>query len=68
MSNDDEYLVSKIHLDAIDKISRLQRSPRYRSFFNAKAIEAFNKVESSALAGKSIPHTEHIGSKGDDST
>ncbi len=68
MSNDDGNSLSKIRSDAIDKIRRLQRSPRYHSFFNAEAIEAFNNIESSALAGESITHTDEIGSKGNGST
>lgn len=43
-----------VKAEAIAKIARLQRSPKYRSFFNADAIEAFNKVEGTAFAGKSI--------------
>lgn len=36
------------------KLSRLHKSPNYRSFFDVAAIEAFSKVEGSAFAGKSI--------------
>jgi len=43
-----------VKAEARAKIARLQRSPKYRSFFNADAIEAFNKVEVTAFAGKSI--------------
>ncbi|WP_032891958.1 MULTISPECIES: hypothetical protein [Pseudomonas] len=35
------------------KLVRLQKSPKYRSFFNAAAIDAFTTVEGSAFAGKS---------------
>lgn len=43
-----------VKAEAIAKIARLQRSPKYRSFFNADAIEDFNKVEGTAFAGKSF--------------
>jgi len=36
------------------KLERLQRSSKYKSFFDAPAIEAFSKVEDSAFAGKSL--------------
>lgn len=63
MNNDAEYSNSQIRLIALDKLRRLQRSPRYRSFFSLEAIDAFAKVESSALAGKSLPHGECGDSK-----
>lgn len=36
------------------KLERLQKSPKYHSFFEDAAIEAFTKVEGSAFAGKSL--------------
>ncbi|TSC29264.1 hypothetical protein FOM00_27640 [Pseudomonas sp. ST1] len=36
------------------KLVSLHKSPKYRSFFDAAAVDAFSKVEGSAFAGKSI--------------
>lgn len=55
MANDDGWLKAQIFAAARDKIRRLQRSPRYRSFFTEEAIDAFTKIKNSALAGKSLP-------------
>jgi hypothetical protein len=44
---------NRVKAQARAKLARLQKSPRYRSFFNAAAIDAFTKVEGSAFAGKS---------------
>lgn len=44
---------SSVKAEARAKLARLKKSPRYRSFFNAAAIDAFTKVEGSAFAGKS---------------
>lgn len=44
---------SNVKDEARAKLTRLQKSPKYRSFFNAAAIDAFTKVEGSAFAGKS---------------
>lgn len=43
---------------ALAKLARLQKSPNYRSFFDADAIEAFAKVEGSAFAGTSLKKLE----------
>lgn len=43
---------SNIKDQALAKLLRLQKSSKYRSFFNAAAIDAFTKVEGSAFAGK----------------
>lgn len=44
---------SNVKGEARAKLVRSQKSPKYRSFFNAAAIDAFTKVEGSAFAGKS---------------
>ncbi|MNP74562.1 hypothetical protein D3C76_1714590 [compost metagenome] len=44
---------SNVKGEARAKLVRLQKSSKYRSFFNAAAIDAFTKVEGSAFAGKS---------------
>jgi hypothetical protein len=38
---------------AIYKLRKIQKSPRYRSFFTDKAIKAFGDLKASAYAGKS---------------
>lgn len=48
---------SKVKDEARAKLLRLQKSSKYRSFFNAAAIDAFAKVEGSAFAGKSCEGT-----------
>ncbi|NVL49897.1 hypothetical protein F2S72_09105 [Pseudomonas syringae pv. actinidiae] len=45
---------STVKAQAKAKLARLHKSPKYRSFFDAAAIDAFSKVEGSAFAGKSI--------------
>ncbi|WP_459746899.1 hypothetical protein [Pseudomonas sp. 3A(2025)] len=45
---------AKIKEQALARLARIQRSPNYRSFFTDAAIDAFSKVEGSALAGKSL--------------
>lgn len=45
---------------ALAKLARLQKSPNYRSFFDADAIEAFAKVEGSAFAGTSLKNANQI--------
>lgn len=40
---------------AVEKLRRLRQSPRYWSFLSLEAIDAFAKVEPSALAGESLP-------------
>ncbi|EGH94867.1 hypothetical protein ALQ85_200143 [Pseudomonas syringae] len=42
---------------AIAKLRRIQRSSKYRSFFDDAGVEAFERVQSSALAGRSLPDT-----------
>ncbi|WP_434155687.1 hypothetical protein [Pseudomonas sp. JZ134] len=59
MSNDDGYSHAQTLAAARDKIRLLQQSPRYHSFFNKEAMNAFEKIKSSALAGKSLPQDEH---------
>lgn len=44
--------VNPMKAKARAKIARLKRSPKYRTFFNAEAIQEFVKVEGSAFAGK----------------
>lgn len=48
---------STVKAQAKAKLARLHKSPTYRSFFDAAAIDAFSKVEGSAFAGKSIKRT-----------
>ena len=48
---------SHVKDEARAKLVRLQKSSKYRSFFNAAAIDAFTKVEGSAFAGKSCEGT-----------
>ena len=48
------HVNTKIKDEALAKLERIQRSPRYRSFFNDAAIVAFSKVEGSAVAGRSL--------------
>jgi hypothetical protein len=50
-----------VKAEAKAKIARMQRSPKYHSFFNTEAIEAFNKVESTAFAGTSIKRSRVDG-------
>ncbi|MGR2708108.1 hypothetical protein [Pseudomonas sp. AU10] len=50
---------SPIKAEARAKIARLQKSPRYKSFFTAAALDAFAKVEKSAFAGKSRKDDVH---------
>ncbi|MDH2076904.1 hypothetical protein [Pseudomonas atacamensis] len=40
------------------KLERLQRSSKYRSFFNVDAIDAFSKVEGAAYAGVSLKRSK----------
>ncbi|MGL6244291.1 hypothetical protein [Pseudomonas sp.] len=42
---------SDIAANARAKLERLQKSSKYRSFFNVDAIDAFSKVEGTAFAG-----------------
>jgi hypothetical protein len=44
----------KAKAQAKAKLTRLHMSPKYRSFFDAAAIDAFSQVEGSAFAGRSI--------------
>lgn len=44
---------SHVKAEVRAKLVRLQKSPRYQSFFTAAAIDAFAKVETSAFAGTS---------------
>jgi hypothetical protein len=54
MTIDAKSAPANIRKSAIEKLRRLQKSPRYRSFFSPEAVDAFTKVESSAFAGKSL--------------
>jgi len=54
MTIDAKSAPANIRKAAIEKLRRLQKSPRYRSFFSPEAVDAFTKVESSAFAGKSL--------------
>lgn len=45
---------SKVKEQAKAKLTRLHKSPKYRCFFDAAAIDAFSQVEGSAFAGKSV--------------
>ncbi|MFC2973265.1 hypothetical protein ACFOJE_13705 [Azotobacter bryophylli] len=56
MTIDAKSASANIHEVAIEKLRRLQQSPRYRSFYSLEAIDAFAKVESSVFAGGSLPH------------
>lgn len=55
MASDTKNAAAHTREAAIEKLRRLQRSPKYRSFLSQEAIDAFAKVESSAFAGKSLP-------------
>ena len=44
--------------EAKAKLARLHNSPKYRSFFDAAAIDAFSKIEGSAFAGKSLKSSQ----------
>ena len=48
---------SKVKDKARAKLVRLQKSSKYRSFFNPAAIDAFAKVGGSAFAGKPCEDT-----------
>lgn len=48
---------SDIAANARAKLERLQKSSKYRSFFNVDAIDAFSKVEGTAFAGVSLKRT-----------
>lgn len=48
---------SVLKAQAKAKLVSLHKSPKYRSFFEAAAVDAFSKVEGSAFAGKSIKRT-----------
>jgi hypothetical protein len=39
---------------ALAKLRQIQRAPGYKSFFNASAVEAFGRVESTAFAGTPV--------------
>jgi|AutmiccommuBRH17_1029484.scaffolds.fasta_scaffold65392_1 hypothetical protein len=54
MTIDAKSAPANIRKAAIEKLRRLQKSPRYRSFFSLEAVDAFAKIEASALAGKSL--------------
>ena len=49
---------SEIAANARAKLERLQKSSKYRSFFNGDAIDAFSKVEGSAFAGMPLMRTK----------
>lgn len=55
-------MVRESHIDvkaaAITKQRRIQRSPKYRSFFDDAGVNALAWVEGSAFAGRSIERTE----------
>ena len=40
------------------KLERLQKSSKYRSFFNVDAVDAFSKVEGTAFAGTPLKYTK----------
>ncbi|WP_460149249.1 hypothetical protein [Pseudomonas sp. H1_A03] len=44
----------KVKAQAKSRLTRLHKSPKYRCFFGAAAIDAFSQVEGSAFAGKSV--------------
>lgn len=48
---------SDIAPNARAKLERLQKSPKYRSFFNVDAIDAFSKVKGTAFAGAPLKRT-----------
>lgn len=50
--------ITNVKGEALAKLVRLQKSSKYRSFFNAAAIDAFTRVEGSAFAGKSREDSE----------
>ena len=50
---------SRVKAEARARLARLQKSPRYHSFFAAAAIDAFAKVETSAFAGTSREDDVH---------
>ena len=52
---------SDIAANARAKLERLQKSSKYRSFFNVDAIDAFSKVEGSAFAGMDLKRTKDLG-------
>lgn len=49
----------KAKAEARAKLDRLQKSPKFKSFFNADAIDAFSDIEGSAFAGKSLKKHEN---------
>jgi hypothetical protein len=52
---------SNIAANARAKLERLQKSSKYRSFFNVDAIDAFSKVEGTAFAGMPLTRTKDLG-------
>ncbi|WP_081489883.1 hypothetical protein [Pseudomonas sp. R62] len=52
---------SDIVATARAKLERLQKSSKYRSFFNVDAIDAFSKVEGTAFAGMPLKLTKNLG-------
>lgn len=50
---------SHVKDEARARLARLQKSPRYQSFFTVAAIDAFAKVEASAFAGTSCKDDVH---------
>ena len=52
---------SDIVATARAKLERLQKSSKYRSFFNVDAIDAFSKVEGTAFAGMPLKRTRNLG-------
>jgi hypothetical protein len=50
--NADKYLLAKAA--ALAKLMRLQNSPKFRSFLEPSAVEAFSRIEGFVYAGRPL--------------
>lgn len=66
MTLDAKDTPSRMHEAAVEKLRRLRQSPKYSSFLRQEVIDAFAKVEQSALAGKSLPPNKRRDSSNND--
>jgi len=47
-----------VKVRALAKIAKIQESSKYKTFFSGAAVQAFNRVEGSAFAGKPLKQNE----------
>jgi hypothetical protein len=51
---------SDIAANARAKLERLQKSSKYRSFFNVNAVDSFSKVEGTRFAGMPLKRAGNL--------